>query len=1204
MAVAAAEQHVASVSAAPASLAAAAAGGGGGSSSRDAVVEYNALLCLARQHEERGASAQALQARESLLLAAKAAYGDGSPELAAACAAFVERCNRAAMDALRTAGRTDECFTLLRKAEILTDMHGAMRGSPAARLRARAATFNNLGLFYRARRQHDAALSHLEQALEIEEGSGPAFSENPAATLLNLCSVLSSLGRHRTALAHARRALAALAADRSRRGGGGALLAAAYHAVGCQHEGLKAYRSAAEAYASAVGAARTTGSPNPEYQRAYTAAAGKAQAAAGGGGGGGTAGALPRLPPESKEHRACRLRAAAASTVPTRQTRPPSVATTAAATAPLLPSSSTTRPTVHSAPAHRPQPPAHMLPSGDSFAVPQPPPPQQQQQQAHLVGYGGRPRSAPLHQQPHQVVGGGGGSGPLVRSAMDAYHAIAEAGPGGGGGGHHHHHHHVRPSTASSSSPHPTPPQHALHHHHRPHTPYNRSGSSNSGSGYVTGCSPVDPTTQPQHRRQHQHQLQQRPAGSAGSAGSAARKAYAVVYRPASNIGDTLPHKYQQGFAELNRLSKALLHAYDNEVTAGGGGGGSDEEEAGDEGDHRHQQHQQHHQQPPQHARRGPLSSATTTTTTTTPLQQRPSATTLPPASTTPQPPGTAAGGRRTAAAAAQRPRSARGPGRRGGGAGGGTSAAPPATATVPTATRGATPTTDSESAASRTKEAAASSSPTPAAATATPASPTTPLERSSRSNPGLDAAVASVMQAVATAKAPAAVTATTTDEAEKVAAAAAEAAAATPAEEDEVAARKAEDGGGGDEDGRLAPDGSSPGSAVLPPQEDEEEGGCEATDEFSTGSDVCGGEGETDSDGLAATGDETSPGSSPHEDGCGGSLSLEASAVEAAGDVVAAAAAAAAPLLSPKPAAAAEDAAAVAASAPLEPSPQHAPAAPAVPSSVSQTSVVAADPPEVKNAPPPPPPPPPSSSLPPTAAEAGSPPAAAAAAAAARTSTAMPPKDVISKVVSLGVELEALQTRLAASMRAGRVRSRAERELERQRRVDAALSIQRTWRGAQGKRRWAAEKLFEDHARRCREAEAARREASSLRIQCCFRAYAARERVDRTREERRDRVMRCLNRSVALVQGYGRARSAGMLCEQRRAERRERCARRIQAFWRGHDARTMFGLFKAEFAEKRKVIQFGSATRIQAWWRKILQRRRVDEQYKNDWAV
>eukprot|EP00754_Rhynchopus_humris_P046987 Rhum_TRINITY_DN64_c0_g1::Rhum_TRINITY_DN64_c0_g1_i1::g.174::m.174 len=222
---AAPEQHAtsapAAAAAAPPHAAAGGGGGSGGGSSRDAVVEYNALLSLARQHEERGASAQALQAREALLLAAKAAYGDGSPELAAACGAFVERCNRAAMAALRTAGRTDECFTLLRKAEILTDMHGAMRGSPAARLRARAATFNNLGLFYRARRQHDAALSHLEQALEIEEGSGAAFSENPAATLLNLCSVLSSLGRHRTALAHARRALAALAADRRGGGAGG-----------------------------------------------------------------------------------------------------------------------------------------------------------------------------------------------------------------------------------------------------------------------------------------------------------------------------------------------------------------------------------------------------------------------------------------------------------------------------------------------------------------------------------------------------------------------------------------------------------------------------------------------------------------------------------------------------------------------------------------------------------------------------------------------------------------------------------------------------------------------------------------------------------------------------------------------------------------------------------------------------------------------
>lgn len=104
---------------------------------------------------------------------------------------------------------------LLKKAEILTERDEA----------GRAVTFNNLACYYRkcvrrharpARASHartnarrrgklHAALTYLQKALRIE--ARLEHVDNPADTHLNMCAVLSQLGRHSQALEHAQSAL-------------------------------------------------------------------------------------------------------------------------------------------------------------------------------------------------------------------------------------------------------------------------------------------------------------------------------------------------------------------------------------------------------------------------------------------------------------------------------------------------------------------------------------------------------------------------------------------------------------------------------------------------------------------------------------------------------------------------------------------------------------------------------------------------------------------------------------------------------------------------------------------------------------------------------------------------------------------------------------------------------------------------------------
>ena len=66
-------------------------------------------------------------------------------------------------------------------------------------------TFNNLACYYRRQGKLHSALSYMQKALRIE--SRLEKVDNPADTHLNMCAVLSQLGRHAGALEHAQSAL-------------------------------------------------------------------------------------------------------------------------------------------------------------------------------------------------------------------------------------------------------------------------------------------------------------------------------------------------------------------------------------------------------------------------------------------------------------------------------------------------------------------------------------------------------------------------------------------------------------------------------------------------------------------------------------------------------------------------------------------------------------------------------------------------------------------------------------------------------------------------------------------------------------------------------------------------------------------------------------------------------------------------------------
>merc|ERR1719218_465605 len=117
-------------------------------------------------------------------------------------------------------GNTEVSLKFFEKAEALTDPAN-LHMTPESRLVLRAVTYNNMGCFYKSMSKLHTALQYLKKAQKIEERSN-GKCQNPAGTHLNLCALLSQMGKHQEALRHAEMALQLLQESPPPENGGGA----------------------------------------------------------------------------------------------------------------------------------------------------------------------------------------------------------------------------------------------------------------------------------------------------------------------------------------------------------------------------------------------------------------------------------------------------------------------------------------------------------------------------------------------------------------------------------------------------------------------------------------------------------------------------------------------------------------------------------------------------------------------------------------------------------------------------------------------------------------------------------------------------------------------------------------------------------------------------------------------------------------------
>lgn len=146
-------------------------------------------------------------------------------------------------------GNTEESCKFFEKAEALTDPAN-LHMNVESRLVLRAVTYNNMGCFYKSMSRLHTALQYLRKAQKIEERSN-GKCQNPAGTHLNICALLSQMGKHQEALQHAHQGVHLLEAAPSRSDSGSnseSLISVAYFNMGAEYEHLKNTIEAQRAY--------------------------------------------------------------------------------------------------------------------------------------------------------------------------------------------------------------------------------------------------------------------------------------------------------------------------------------------------------------------------------------------------------------------------------------------------------------------------------------------------------------------------------------------------------------------------------------------------------------------------------------------------------------------------------------------------------------------------------------------------------------------------------------------------------------------------------------------------------------------------------------------------------------------------------------------------------------------------------------------
>ena len=169
---------------------------------------------------------------------------------------LILRWNKQAMERLRSA-QFSEALALLHQAESL--LRTSVPTTTSARLLG--ITLNNLGCYYKRRKQPNVALRYLTQALAIEGGEMGWIDR--AGTQLNLCAIYSQLGKHTEGLKCAFEAFKMLEDAKTRneeafrpesgmRVNAATTLVIAYHNVAVELEFLRRESDAVEFYRKGV----------------------------------------------------------------------------------------------------------------------------------------------------------------------------------------------------------------------------------------------------------------------------------------------------------------------------------------------------------------------------------------------------------------------------------------------------------------------------------------------------------------------------------------------------------------------------------------------------------------------------------------------------------------------------------------------------------------------------------------------------------------------------------------------------------------------------------------------------------------------------------------------------------------------------------------------------------------------------------------
>lgn len=116
--------------------------------------------------------------------------------------AIVLRYNKVAIDYLRTENYK-EAFVLLKKAENI--LFSDNKKSMPKRLKLISITYKSLSTYYKRHKKPLVALNYIQKSIKLDEEIGDDIS-NIASSHLNICALLSCIGKHEEALEHAKKA--------------------------------------------------------------------------------------------------------------------------------------------------------------------------------------------------------------------------------------------------------------------------------------------------------------------------------------------------------------------------------------------------------------------------------------------------------------------------------------------------------------------------------------------------------------------------------------------------------------------------------------------------------------------------------------------------------------------------------------------------------------------------------------------------------------------------------------------------------------------------------------------------------------------------------------------------------------------------------------------------------------------------------------